>query len=65
MESAHLGECDHVAHPGRLHLTWIRAVVVQRPMGSRTVIVRGVASKDPHEVPFAANDDVVEALSAD
>jgi hypothetical protein len=31
MKPTHLGECDHIAHLGRLHPTRIGAVVVQRP----------------------------------
>ena len=65
MKPADLGEGYHVAHLGRLDWTRIRAVVVQRPVGSRCVVVGRVASKDPQEVPFIENDNVVEALSAD
>ena len=50
MESADLGEGYHVAHLRRLDWTRIRAVVVQRPVGSRCVVVGRVASKDPQEV---------------
>ena len=65
-DEAHpLGKGDDVAHLGRLYPTRIGAVVVQRPVGSRAVMVRSVATKNPHEVLFAENDDVVEALSAD
>jgi hypothetical protein len=65
VKPTHLGEGDDVAHLGRFHPTRIGTVIVQRPVCSRAVIVRGVASKDPHEMAFTENDDVVEALSAD
>ena len=64
MESADLGEGYHIAHLGRLDWTRIRAIVVQRPVGSQCVVVGRVASKNPQEVPLIEDDDVVEALSA-
>ncbi len=59
MKPTHLRTRHYLAHLGRLHPTRIGAVVVQRPVGSRVVIVRGVASKNPHEVSFAENDALV------
>ena len=45
VQPANLGEGDHITHLGRLNGTRIRAVVVQRPVRSRRVVIRRVAAK--------------------
>jgi hypothetical protein len=62
MEPADLRTRDYLAERGGLNFTAIRGVAVQRPMGSRRVVVGGVAAKYPQEVSFVEHDDVVEAL---
>ena len=47
MKPANLGDGYHIAHFGRLNRTRIRAVVVQRPVRSRRVVVGRVAVKNP------------------
>lgn len=47
MESAGLRIDDHIAHLGRFHRPRIRAVVLQRAVRPRRMIVGCVIAKDP------------------
>jgi len=65
MESAEVRN-RHDTLPGRrLEGAWVRAVLVQRLMGARGIVVGQVRSQQPMEVPLVQDQEVVEALSPD
>ncbi len=65
VQSAYLREFDHSALFRSLHWSRNRAVLRQRPMGTRVVIVFEVVLENVLEVAFADDDDVIEAFAAD
>jgi len=65
VQSACLREFDHSALFWSLHWSRNRAVLRQRPMWTRVVIVFEVVLENVLKVAFADDDEVIEALAAD
>ena len=63
MKSAEDGPCNDVTEP--LDRAKKRRILVQGQVCTAPVVIRGVGSKDPAQVPFAEDHDVIEAFAAD
>src|SRR5260221_14007806 len=63
MKAAYLRKLDDLAHVPELHRSWIRCVLRERQVRSRGVVVVDVGAKNPTQVIFVENDQVVETLS--
>ena len=65
MESAEMRKSDDVARVWRVNGSWLRALLAQRQMSSRGVVVSHVGAKHATQMSFAENDVVVETVSPD
>ena len=65
MKAAHLREFDHRPLIGSHDRPWNRAVLRQRPMWARVVIVVEVVLENCPEVSFADDDHLIQAFPAD
>ena len=63
MESAEMRETDDVARVRRVNGSWLRALLTQREMSSRRVVVGQVRAKNATQMSFIENDMVVETVS--
>ncbi len=63
MEATHLRESHDAPVRGRLDFSWARAVVAERLMWARGVVVREVRAEQAAEMPLVEHDEVVEAFS--
>ena len=64
MESAEMRESDDVARIWRVNGSWPRALLAERQMSSRRVVISHVSAKHTTQVSFVENDVVVETVSA-
>jgi hypothetical protein len=64
MQTTDLRELNDLAHFGRVDLSRLRAVTIQRQVRSRLVVVRKVIAKDALEMPLVQHNDMVEAVAA-
>jgi hypothetical protein len=65
MEPADLGDGMDPPARRRLDVSWDGAVVLERLMWTRAVVVGTVTTQEPAQMGFAENQEVVEALAAD
>jgi hypothetical protein len=65
MESAEVRNRHDTLLGRRLERAWVRAVLVQRLMGARGIVVGQVSPQQPKEVSLVQDQEVVEALSPD
>jgi hypothetical protein len=63
MESAEVRNRQDTLPGRRREGAWVRAVLVQRVMGARGIVVGEVCAQQPMERPLVQDRDVVEALS--
>ena len=56
-------ETDDVARVRRVNGSWLRALLTQREMSSRRVVVGQVRAKNATQMSFIENDMVVETVS--
>ena len=62
MKSTDARERDNVAPLGRLSESGLRWILVQRQVSTTAVVVTDILSKEPSQVPFIQDDDVVQAV---
>mgnify|MGYP005638109061 CR=1 FL=1 len=65
VESAEMRKSDDVARVRRVNGSWLRALLAQRQMSSRRVVVRHVGAKHTIQMSLVENDVVVETVSPD
>ena len=65
METADLRDGDHFPGATCLYRPLLRAVLSEREMGSRSVVVIDVRRKYAAQMPLVEDDHVVQTLSAD
>jgi hypothetical protein len=65
MESAEMRNRHDPTEAGGLAVPWVWAVLVQRLMWARGVVVDPVGAQEPVEVPLVQDEEVVEALASD
>lgn len=65
VQAAYLSELDHHPMFWSLHWPWNRAVLRQRSMGTRMVMVLEVALEDGLQMSFADDDHAIQAFATD
>ena len=65
MESAEVRNRHDPTEERGLAVPWVWAVLVQRLMWARGVVVDLVGPQEPVEVPLVQDEEVVEALASD
>ena len=63
MEATDFGNRHELAHLRRLDGPPIRRVLLKREVSSCAVVVREVAGQDAVQVPFAQDENVIQALA--
>ena len=63
MEAPDFGDLHDPAHLRPLDRPPVGCILLEGEVSSRTVIVRQVPGRDPVQVAFVQNEDVVEALA--
>jgi hypothetical protein len=65
MQAADLGESDNFPDPMCLYRPLLWAVLIEREMGSCSVVVVDVRRKYPAQMALVENDDMVQTLAPD
>ena len=65
MQGAHVRKLDHRAHLRRFNCAGVRAVVLERPVRSRPVVVGDVALQNAAKMLCIQDDEVIQTLLTD
>ena len=65
MQAADLRDRDHLSDLARDYGSWVRAILIERKMGTRSMVILKVGRQDPAQMAFVDDHNVIQMLSAD
>jgi hypothetical protein len=63
VQATDLWDGDDVTQRGWLYRTTLRAILIEREMGSRAVVVIEVRGQDAMQMSLVEDDDVIQTLA--